>query len=190
MICVCRLVEDTGYLIQSQIKIAEETVENCKLLREGQGKGARFGSRECMNIVDGVSWYSVWISRIGVVKDARGRSMIEEAMMGKWDDESLAIFRVNVMWRIKSRNFVWLGSFCWRKLCRFEIFSFIWSACGHCNSCSEGLHTLRSIRQGGSSHWHCTDTRIVSRCASHLGSWAPTQIQTHTTAFFFLGYWP
>jgi hypothetical protein len=132
-------------------------------LKEGQGKGANFGIRGRMNIGDGLSWYSARISRIRVVKDARGRSMIEEAMMGKWDDESLAIFRVNVMWRIKSRNLVWFGSFCSRKLCRFEIFSFIWSACGHCNSCSEGLHTLRSIRQGGPSHWHCTDTRIVSR---------------------------
>jgi hypothetical protein len=55
MICVCRLIEDTGYLIQSQIKIAEETVENCKLLKEGQGKGANFGIRGRMNIGDGLS---------------------------------------------------------------------------------------------------------------------------------------
>jgi hypothetical protein len=55
MICVCRFIEDTGYLIQSQIKIAEEKVENCKLLKEGQGKSDNFGIRERMNIGDGVS---------------------------------------------------------------------------------------------------------------------------------------
>jgi hypothetical protein len=33
--------------------------------------------------------------------------MIEEAMMGIWYDEILAIFRVNVMSLITGRNFVW-----------------------------------------------------------------------------------
>jgi hypothetical protein len=55
MICGSRVVEETGYLIQPQIRIAEETVENCRLLKEGQGKGVKICSREGMNIADGVS---------------------------------------------------------------------------------------------------------------------------------------
>jgi hypothetical protein len=31
---------------------------------------------------------------------------------------------------------------------------------------------------------------LLAAGVSHLGSWAPTQIHTQTTTFFFLGYWP
>jgi hypothetical protein len=49
MICGSRVVEETGYLIQPQIRIAEEIVENRGLLKEGQGKGAKIGSRKREN---------------------------------------------------------------------------------------------------------------------------------------------
>jgi len=39
----------------------------------------------------------------------------------------------------------------------------IWSAYGHRSSYNEGLHTLRRIQRGVSSHWHYNDTRFVSR---------------------------
>jgi hypothetical protein len=41
----------------------------------------------------------------------------------------------------------------------------IWTAYGHRSLYNEGLHTTRSIRQGVPSHWHYTDTRLVSRGA-------------------------
>jgi hypothetical protein len=49
----------------------------------------------------------------------------------------------------------------------------IWSVYGHRNSYNEEFHMLRSIRRGVSSHWHCTDTMIVSHWRfsfRHLGT--------------------
>jgi hypothetical protein len=107
-----------------------------------------------------------------------------------WDDESLAIFRVNVMWRIKSRNFVWLGRSAGENcvgLRYFPLFGLLVDFATHAARGSTPYAVLdRECHPTGIT----LTLGLLAAGASHLGSWAPTQIQTHTTAFFFLGYWP